>query len=148
MGEGTNRVRELAREIDELREEMTPLLRELDQRRTNALDLRLQARRHLVPVTLAALGVAGLTGYSVWSWIHERHERRRPVVRARRLRRAVSRMIDEPERVAAGDPSGMRAIGIAIARAAATAAASLAARRAVERFAAASRARAVPAVAT
>ena len=93
MGEGTDRVRDLVREIDGLREEMTPLLRELDHRRTNALDFRLQARRHLATVTMAALGIAGLAGWAVWSSVHERRQRRRPMAKARRLRRAVERLV-------------------------------------------------------
>lgn len=138
MGEGTDRVKEIAEEIHELRDEVTPLLTELDRRRRDALDWKLQARQHVLPVSIAALCIAGLTGYAIWSSVHERHERHRPVVKVRRLRRAVTRMIDEPERVAAADPSGLRSIGIAVARTAATAAASLVVRRAVERFVAAS----------
>jgi len=139
VGEGTDHVKEIAQEIDELRDEMTPLITELDRRRRDALDWRLQARQHLLPVSVAALAIAGLAGYAIWSSVHERHERHRAVVKARRLRTAVGRMIDEPERVAAADPSGMRAIGVAIARTAATTAASIVVRKAVERYVAAAR---------
>lgn len=133
-------MKEIAEEIHELRDEVTPLLTELDRRRRDALDWKLQARAHVLPVGIAALCIAGLTGYAIWSSIHARRERHRPVVKARQLRRAVTRMIDEPERVAAADPSGLRSIGIAVARTAATAAASIVVRRAVERFVAASHA--------
>ena len=141
MGEGTDRVKEIAQEIDELRDEMTPLVTELDRRRRAALDWKLQAREHAVPVAIAALAIAGLTGYAVWSAVHERREARRPVAKVKNLRLALSRMMDEPELVAQpAEPSAVRTIGVAIARTAATAAAGAAMRVAVQRFAAASRA--------
>lgn len=137
MTEGRATPEEIAREIDELREEMTPLVEELDRRRRAALDWKLQARQHLVPVVIGTAVVAGAATWLIWSAIEERHERRRPIEKARRLRRAFSRAIDEPERVAAADPAGMRSVGIAMARAAGTVAAAAFARRAVARLSAA-----------
>ena len=58
MGEGTDHVKEIAQEIDELRDEMTPLITELDRRRRDALDWRLQVRQHMLPVSVAALAIA------------------------------------------------------------------------------------------
>lgn len=143
MGEGTDRVEEpadvedLAMEIDFLRREMTPLVDELDRRRREALDWRRQAREHAAPVAFAAVVLVLASGWLLWSAIEERRQKRRPVERVRRFRRAVSRMIDDPERVASGDPSGMRSLGLAVARTASTAAASVLAKRAVGRLASA-----------
>lgn len=144
MGEGTDRVDEepaqvedIAQEIEDLRGEMTPLLAELDRRRREVLDWRRQARKHALPVGLAAAALVLAAGWMAWSVIQERRERRRPVEKVRRLRHAVSRMIRAPERVAAGDPSGLRNVGLAMARTAGTTAASVIAKRAVERIAAA-----------
>jgi hypothetical protein len=143
VGEGTDRVRdepeqveEIAREIEELRGEMTPLLAELDRRRREVLDWKNQARKHALPVAAAAVALVLAAGWIVWSAVEERRERRRPVVKVRRLREAVARMIHDPERVAAGDPSGLRNVGLAMARTAGTTAASVIAKRAVERIAA------------
>ena len=117
-----------------LRDEMTPLVEELDRRRKAALDWRLQVREHVVPVAIGVAVAAGAVTWLVWSTIAERRERRRPIEKVRRLRLALSRAMDEPQRVAAADPSGMRNVGLAIARAAGTAAASVIARKAVERL--------------
>lgn len=130
-------MKEIAHEIDSLREEMTPIVEELDRRRRNALDWRLQAREHVVPVVVTTAVIVGAASWLIWQAVEERRERQRPVEKARRLRHAFSRMIDEPDRVASADPSGMRSLGIALARAAGTAAASVLARKAVERIAAA-----------
>lgn len=145
MGEGTDRVKEIAQEIDELRNEMTPLITELDRRRRDALDWKLQVQQHVVPVTVVALALLGVTGYAIWSSVHDRRERHRPVVKARNLRLALSRMMDEPQRVAPPEPSGMRALTSVVVRTAVTAAATIVVRRAVERFADATKAGATPA---
>ena len=144
MGEGTDRVEEeparvedISREIDDLRSEMTPLLGELDRRRRELLDWRRQTREHALPVAAATAVLVLVAGWMVWSAIHERRARRRPVEKVRRLRQAISRMIDDPERVAAADPSGFRNMGLAMARTAGTTAASVIAKRAVERIASA-----------
>lgn len=142
MGEGTDRMSELETEIDELREEMVPIVSELDRRRHAMLDWRAQARARVVPIAIgAAIFAAGAT-WMVWRTIESRRARSRPIEKLRRLRLATQRMIAKPDRVAAADPSGVRALALAAARAAATAAASSFAKQGIETMAAKSRARA------
>jgi hypothetical protein len=131
MGEGADRVRNgspgrdeavgrVAGEIDMLRNELGGLVAELDRRRHEALDLRLQAKKHPVlaaaVATVAALVVGGVIAFVV----RARHERRRPAVRAREARRALSRLFDHPDRVAA-EPSVANKIATAAGAALATA---------------------------
>jgi len=87
MGEGTGRlvrsgdqkpggvstdeaVRYLGVEIAELREELGGLVAELDRRRHELLDVRLQFRRHAVAATVTAItlfgAVAGLVWLGIW----------------------------------------------------------------------------------
>ena len=144
MGEGADRVNgaeetvgRVSGEIVAHRGELGVLVAELDRRRHEAFDLRLQARRHPVAVAVAvatlALAVGGLVALAVAA----RRHRRRPSVRAREARRALSRIWEKPHRVGA-EPS----LTGKIVAAAATAAAAALARRAVQRrVAPASRAR-------
>jgi hypothetical protein len=61
MGQGTHGVKaspeELKREVEEIREGMTPVLDELDHRRHEMMDWRLQLRRHR-PAIVRALAAA------------------------------------------------------------------------------------------
>lgn len=142
MGEGTDRVSEIENEIEELREEMVPIVSELDRRRHALLDWRAQAKAHLVPIAIGAAVFAAGATWLVWSAIESRRVRKLPLEKLRRLRLATKRMIASPERVAAADPSGMRTLALAAARAAATAAAGSLAKQTVETLVAQSRTRA------
>jgi hypothetical protein len=111
--DGAERPAAIEREIRGLRADLDHLIGELDRRRHEMLDVKLQVRRHAVPVSLTALGLALATGgavaYSVW-----RARRRRTLAaKAGRLTEAVSRMIERPERVAAAEPAGARILGAA-----------------------------------
>jgi hypothetical protein len=115
-------------EIESLRGELGGLVAELDRRRHEAFDLGLQARRHPVlaaaVAAVAALAVGGLLALAV----RTRREHRRPAVRARETRRALSRLLEHPDRVAA-EPS----IGNKVATAVATLVATTVARRVLDR---------------
>jgi hypothetical protein len=91
----------IAGEIDSIRTELGGLVGELDRRRREAFDLRLQARRHPVAAALAAAAAALAVGGLVALAVRQRRERRRPSVRAGEARRALARLLDHPERVAA-----------------------------------------------
>jgi UDP-N-acetylmuramyl pentapeptide synthase len=116
MGEGADRVngaREEAvgrveGEIDSLRGELTGLVAELDRRRHEAFDVRLQLERHPIAAALAAAAAALIVGSAIAVVVRERRERRRPSVRAREARRALARLIDHPDRVAAEPGVAMR----------------------------------------
>lgn len=110
----------VAGEIDVLRHELGGLVAELDRRRHEALDLRLQVRRHPILVAAVASVAALLVGGAIAVVVREARERRRPVARARDVRNALSRLVDHPRRVAA-EPSISNKIATAVGVALATA---------------------------
>jgi hypothetical protein len=128
MGQGADRVRNgsagsgdvhrVSGEIDVLRHELGSLVSELDRRRHEALDLRVQVKRHPLLVAAVATVAAVALGGAVALLIHATRERRRPTVRAREVRSALSRLLEHPRRVAA-EPSIRNkvatAVGVAIA---------------------------------
>jgi hypothetical protein len=132
MGEGTDRVngqrangeprkmaRELETEITEVRTRLDRSLAELDRRRHELTDVRLQVRRHPMVAVAAGVTVLALVGgvaYAVWV----ARQRNKPVSKARRLRHALSRMIDEPHKVAKSEPTVPEKILAAAGTAAAT----------------------------
>jgi hypothetical protein len=127
MGKGADRVkdgtpehvlRRVSGEIDTLRTELGSLVGELDRRRHEAFDLRLQATRHPVALALTASALALVVGGLIAAAVHSSREHRRPSVRARETRRALVRLFDHPHRVAAEPGIGRKvvaALAIAIA---------------------------------
>ncbi|MGZ6143270.1 MAG: hypothetical protein ACXWLM_08025 [Myxococcales bacterium] len=109
MGEGTTRVevpekdpRQIEREIDHLRVRLDRSLAELDRRRHELVDVRLQMKRHPRVFVGAGVFVALVMGgvaFAVW----RAHERDRPVAKVHRLRIAFGRAVEEPHKVARGD---------------------------------------------
>jgi hypothetical protein len=88
-------------EIDVLRRDLGELVSELDRRRRELVDVRLQLRRHPV-VVVAAVGVGALLlGGLLARAVRDRRRRSRPALRAREARRALSRLLEHPQRVAA-----------------------------------------------
>jgi len=80
--------------VETTRAELTNLLAELDRRRHEAFDLRLQLRRHrtaLAVVALAALGLAAA------SWAYRRRHRDRALDRVQNLAHALALVAREPE---------------------------------------------------
>jgi hypothetical protein len=94
-------VRQLGADIAALREDLSGLVAELDNRRHDMLDLKLQARRHAVGVTVTAATLLGAAAGVVWVGIWRARRRRTLLSRAARFREAVGRMVDQPDRVAA-----------------------------------------------
>jgi hypothetical protein len=125
---GEETVGRVSGEIESLRGELGALVAELDRRRHEAFDLGLQVRKHPVAVAIAAATLALAIGGLVATVVIARRNRRRPSVRARETRRALARLLDRPERVAA-EPSIPRKVATAVA----TAAAATLARRLVQR---------------
>lgn len=111
MAQGTGRVtpidtratrdpRTIEREIRGHRGELSTLVGELNRRRHELTDVRLQLRRHTLGV---ATGVMATGAAIVGSIVYARWRARRYnslIARGGRLREAVGRMIDRPERVA------------------------------------------------
>jgi len=131
MGEGTDRVngahagvgprkaaRELETEITEIRSRLDRSLAELDRRRHELTDVRLQVRRHPLVAVAAGVTVLALVGgvaYAVWA----SRQRNKLVSKARRLKHALSRMIDQPQKVAKAEPTVpekiLGAVGVTVA---------------------------------
>lgn len=106
MGQGTPGVvekpkepRALEREVEQLRVRLDRSLAELDRRRHELADVKLQLRRH--PEVLYAAGgvvllfAAGI-GFAIW----RAQKKEEPVEKARRFRIAIGRAQEHPERVA------------------------------------------------
>jgi hypothetical protein len=103
-------------EIDTLRSELGGLVAELDRRRHEALDLRLQVKRHPVLVAVVATTAALVVGGALAILVQGRRERRRPAVRARQARHAFARLMEHPDRVAAVPSIGNKvATAVAVA---------------------------------
>jgi hypothetical protein len=128
MGEGADLVRNgapgpgdvhrVAGEIDVLRHELGGLVTELDRRRHEALDLRLQVRRHPVLVATVVTVTALLVGGAVALVVREARERKRPARRAREIRDALGRLVDHPREIASQPSIGNKiatAVGVALA---------------------------------
>jgi hypothetical protein len=114
---------ELEREVDLARSELTGVVSELDRRRHALFDWRLQLRQHAASIALVAAGTLLLAGGMIAASIWRRRRRERPLQRARRLREAVSRVIEHPELVARPQPSiGKKALAAAVSGAAGVAA--------------------------
>ena len=109
MGEGTVGVveekkapREIEREIEHLRTRLDRSLAELDRRRHELTDLKLQMRKHPQVFIGAGAGVAllvGGIGFAIW----RSHKRDEVPAKAHRFRIALGRAVDKPEKVARGD---------------------------------------------
>lgn len=139
MGERTNGMsadengrggsKRISVEISTLREEIGDLVDELDRRRRDAFDVRLQLQRHPVAASVAGVVIAAALGGTVAALVYGARRRRRTTYKAKQLRIALQRMMRYPERVARGEPPPSEKILAAIG----TAAATLLVRRALER---------------
>lgn len=125
MGEGTtriassngssSRVRELGNETEAVRRQLDDLVMELDRRRHRAFDWRLQLRRHARAIAITGIGLA--TVIAVAASVSVARRRRQHTLaerlseladRGERLRRALGRVIENPDRLAAVEPSDRR----------------------------------------
>jgi hypothetical protein len=97
--------RDLEHQVQDIRGNIDHIVDELDRRRHDLFDWRLQLRKHALAFgALAAVLVftmAGTVALSVW----QRRRRSRPMAKAKRWRSAVARVIDHPEWVARPYPS-------------------------------------------
>lgn len=94
----------LGADIAALREDLGGLVAELDRRRHELLDVRLQASRHAGAAAVTTVSLIGAASGVVWLSIWRARRRQTPAARATRLEEAVERMIDQPERVATEQP--------------------------------------------
>jgi hypothetical protein len=92
------RAREIEGEIDDIRRSLDRDLSELDKRRHEATDWRLQLRRHPRMVAALGIGALALAGGLVAVSIAKR--RREPNRRAQRIGLALRRGYENPEKLA------------------------------------------------
>jgi len=129
MGEGTSGVkngngseprapREIERDIEHLRIRLDHSLAELDRRRHELADVRLQMQRHPKVFIGAGVVVALLLG-GVGYAIYRSRKREELPQKAKRLRIAIGRAVDKPQYVARGEPPVwekiVAAVGVTIA---------------------------------
>jgi len=93
--------RQLQADIVALREDLGGLVGELDRRRHELTNVGLQLRRHAGAAALTGVALVATAGGMVWLGIWRARRRATLASRAGRLREAVGRMVDRPERVAA-----------------------------------------------
>ncbi|HEY6909029.1 MAG TPA: hypothetical protein VI356_06650 [Myxococcales bacterium] len=94
--------REIERDIEHLRTRLDKSLAELDRRRHELTDVRLQMQRHPGVFIGAGAAVALMIGgvaFAVW----RSRKREELPQKARRLRIAVRRAVDDPKKVARGE---------------------------------------------
>jgi hypothetical protein len=130
MGQGTVSLdpQQIEAEIAALRDELGALVGELDRRRHELLDVRLQLRRHAWHVAVAGVGLSAAIAGLIWLGAGRARRRRGLLAKASRLREGVARMVERPERVAAEQTVAGKLLTTA-----ATAAVATAATKAVER---------------
>jgi hypothetical protein len=95
--------REIERDIEHLRTRLDHSLAELDRRRHELTDVRLQMRKHPAVFICAGAVVVlmlGGVGYAIYR-SRKRHELPR---KASRLRLALGRAVDNPHKVARSEP--------------------------------------------
>jgi len=94
--------REIERDIEHLRTRLDRSLAELDRRRHELTDIRLQMRKHPAVFIGAGAAVVLLLG-GVGFAIYRSRKREQMPEKAKRLRIAIGRAVDEPHKVARGE---------------------------------------------
>ena len=101
------------------RQELTMLVSQISRRGRELVDVKLQARRHVVGVAVTLLAVAASAAGSIALGVWRARQRNKLTARASRLREALGRMVDRPERVAVEPTVMQRILGAAGSAAAA-----------------------------
>jgi ElaB/YqjD/DUF883 family membrane-anchored ribosome-binding protein len=134
MGEGTNGVKieatpdELAERVEEARARLDLLVSQLDQRRHVVTNLKHRVQKNPFWFALGAAALVGLAGGATALLIQRARHQRALGVKIGRLREALGRAVERPERVASVEPS----VGKKVLTAAATTVASIVVRRLAE----------------
>jgi hypothetical protein len=106
-------VHELAHQIHDVRKDFGELLGELQKRRRDATDVRLQARRHPWAAGTAAGVAVGLLTLLVTRRVRRRRDLKDPRARRQRLRAAFARMAEDPDRVQVNGQGTLRHLATA-----------------------------------
>jgi hypothetical protein len=110
--------RRIEAEIVRQRQEISVRVDELNRRGRELTDVGLQVRRHAVGITGTVLAVGAVAAGSIALGAWRARRRNTLMARGGRLREALARMIDRPERVAV-EPTAMQRILAAAGSAAA-----------------------------
>jgi hypothetical protein len=106
---------DLEREVEDIRENITGIVGELDRRRHDLFDWRLQLRKHGPVLAAVTAGWMLAIGMTMAIGASKRRRRNRPLEKARRLREALSRMVAHPELVAQPQPGiGRKVLAAAV----------------------------------
>jgi hypothetical protein len=97
--------RGLETNIDEIRDHLGALVSELDRRRRDAMDLKLQFHRRPVTLVLVAVAAVGMLAGAIALVVTQWHRRRSLVGRADRMRAALRRVARRPELLAEHEPT-------------------------------------------
>jgi len=121
MNNGRNEVQRLEQEVDRIRGNIGEMVRELNHRRHEAFNLKLQFRRHTGRLVVLSVALVAFVAGGI-ALITARVRRRRSIrMRVGRLRKALRRIATHPERVAERTPTVSRKVlaagGAAIASA-------------------------------
>ena len=105
--------REIESDIEHLRTRLDRSLAELDRRRHELTDVKLQMRKH--PAAFIGAGAVlilmlGGVGYAVY----RSRKRQELPAKVKRLRIAIGRAVDAPEKVARGEPPVWQKIAAAV----------------------------------
>jgi hypothetical protein len=90
---------QLEREVETLRGELGDLVGELDRRRREAFDVRLQLRRNASVIAVVAGAIVLLVGASLALRARRRAQRERPMARMRNLGHALAVISRDPEKL-------------------------------------------------
>jgi hypothetical protein len=107
--------RVIEREVEEIRDNITGIVSELDRRGHELVDWRAHLRRHALLLAMVGAGCLLGLGVAIVGRRARQKRRNRPLEKARRLRAALSRMVAHPELVALPRPGlGHKALSAAV----------------------------------
>jgi hypothetical protein len=117
---GHGKVETLEHDVDQIRNNIGELVRELNHRRHEAMDLRLQMHRNPRRLLMIGVMIVGIVAGGIALALNRRRRRHSLRGRAHRLRgaaghlrEAVRRIVAHPERVAERGPSVARKVAAA-----------------------------------
>ncbi len=131
MSSAREEVENLERDVDQIRTNLGELVGELNQRRHDAFDLRLQFRRHTGRMILVGAAMLAMVAGGIVLAVARLRHRRSLRYRAGRLGQGLRRALAHPENLAERRPSVPRKIAAAGGSALATAMGKRLARRLV-----------------
>jgi hypothetical protein len=103
----------LERDVDRIRNNIGELIRELNYRRHEAFNLKLQFQRHAARVILAGAAMVAVVAGAIALAVARRRRQRSIGARVTRLRKALRRISAHPEQLAERQPSVSRKVAAA-----------------------------------